>query len=123
MVGLVLGIMPLVIAAFEDYSNSLVPMKAWFRWERELPNNIRALRDQDMQFRLSLQILLSPLATHSDLVDLLDNPTSRLWQEAELEDKLRNGLGDTYSTYISIIRDFQMVMESKYGFYYRTPSR
>lgn len=113
--GLVLAVLPLFISAFEDYNEGLEGIKAFWRWEHELPNCIRELRDQHMQYELNLKVLLLPIITDAELAELLNNPIKQLWKNAGIERKLKHELDSAYNTYISRIEDVENIMEDIAG--------
>lgn len=109
--GLVLAVLPLFISAFEDYNEGLEGIVAFWKWERELPNCIRELRDQHTQYELNLKVLLLPMIPDAELAELLSNPIKERWKNAGIEKKLKHKLDAAYNTYMSQMKHVEKIME------------
>ncbi|KAF2205847.1 hypothetical protein GQ43DRAFT_361554 [Delitschia confertaspora ATCC 74209] len=109
--GVVLGVLPLFIQALEDYNEGLDPVKAFLRWERELPHFIRKLRNQHVHFQQTLRLLLEPIATDSELAEMLAAPAGKLWKEEGMAEKLQDKLQESFQAYQNIITDIERIMK------------
>src|ERR1700761_7732914 len=107
--GLVLGALPLVIAGIESYNESLDPLKAFYRWERELPHFIHKLRQQHVHFEQTLRILFAPITTDTKLAQMIADPIGA-WKDEEVAENLRYKLDEAFRAYESTIEDMGKIM-------------
>lgn len=109
--GLVLGSIPLIISALESYNEGLDPVKSFIRWERELPQYIRKLRNQHVHFAQTTRLLLEPITTEFELADMLSEPSGKLWKDKAMSGKLQDKLQESYHAYQSTIADIERIMK------------
>jgi hypothetical protein len=109
--GLVLGSIPLIISALESYNEGLDPVKSFIRWERELPQFIRKLRNQHVHFAQTTRLLLEPITTEFELADMLSEPSGKLWKDKVMSEKLQDKLQESYHAYQSTILDIERIMK------------
>lgn len=127
--GLVLGCLPLLIqGAFnsdcrslitvqtdmcigiESYNEGLDPIKSFVRWERELPQFIRKLRNQHVHYSQTIRILLEPITADVELAEMMTDPgSSQLWKDKEMAMKLQDRLQESYQAYQSTIADIERI--------------
>lgn len=110
--GVVLGAIPLVIAALENYENFLDPLKAFVRYHGELSRATRQLVNYYTSFEQSIQILLTPIADPQELQDMMENTASELWKDKEIEEALQKRLGTSYHAYIRTVREIEGAITS-----------
>ena len=103
-------VLPLVIAALENYENFLDPTKAFVRYRGELSRATQQLDNYYTSYEQSIQILLAPIADPQKLHDMMENTDSELWKEKEIEEALQRRLGSSYRAYIRTVRDIEGVM-------------
>jgi hypothetical protein len=109
--GLVLGSIPLIISALESYNEGLDPVKSFIRWERELPQFIRKLRNQHVHFAQTTRLLLEPITTEFELAEMLSEPSGKLWKDDDMTGKLKDKLQESYHAYQSTITDIERIMK------------
>ncbi|KAF1850976.1 uncharacterized protein K460DRAFT_272559 [Cucurbitaria berberidis CBS 394.84] len=105
--GLVLGALPLLIQGIESYNEGLDPIKSFVRWERELPQFIRKLRNQHVHYAQTIHLLFEPITSADELEEMLTDPGSKqLWKSKEvlLQDKLQESYQAYQSTIVNIER-------------------
>ncbi|KAF2866629.1 hypothetical protein BDV95DRAFT_631755 [Massariosphaeria phaeospora] len=107
--GLVLGAVPLIIAALEAYNEGLDPIKSFVRWERELPQFIRKLRNQHVHYAQTIRILLETITTEFELAEMLSEPSGQLWKDKDMLLKLEDKLQESYQAYRSTIADIERI--------------
>jgi len=109
--GLVLGCLPLIIQGIESYNEGLDPIKSFMRWERELPQFIRKLRNQHVHYAQSIRILLEPITSEVELSEMLADPgaSKRLWQSQDMAHKLQERLQESYQAYQGTIADVERI--------------
>lgn len=113
--GLVLGAIPLVIAALENYENIVRPYKAFVKFQGELSRAIRELRNQHILFEQSIEVLLRPITTERELADMIDNTGSKLWKDADIQHELETTLGKAYPSYMRTVDDILEHHDSRCG--------
>ncbi|KAF2676720.1 hypothetical protein K458DRAFT_396613 [Lentithecium fluviatile CBS 122367] len=108
--GLVLGCLPLLIQGIETYNEGLDPVKAFVRWERDLPQLIRKLRNQHVHYAQTMRVLLEPITTEFELAEMLSDPAgAHLWKDKYMAEKLRNKLEDSYDAYQDTIAEIERI--------------
>lgn len=129
--GLVLGCLPLIIQGacicvfsteaetngpdknlgIETYNEGLDPIKSFMRWERELPQFIRKLRNQHVHYAQSIRILLEPITTEVELSEMFADPgaSQQLWKSKDMANKLQERLQESYEAYQSTIADIERI--------------
>lgn len=130
--GLVLGCLPLIIqgtcnvdaassrymsyclVGIESYNEGLDPIKSFMRWERELPQFIRKLRNQHVHYAQTIRILLEPITSEVELAEMLADPgaSQALWKSKEMAIKLQDRLQESYQAYQSTIADIERITKS-----------
>ena len=93
----------------EAYNDGLDPVKSFMRWERELPQFIRKLRNQHVHFAQTIRILLEPIADEFELAALLQEPNGQLWKGDKMALRLSERLGDSYIAYQSTMGDIERI--------------
>lgn len=79
------------------------------RWERELPQYIRKLRNEHVHYAQTMRQLLEPITTDIELAELLAQPGGKHWKEEEMVTKLRERLQESYHAYQSTITDVERI--------------
>jgi hypothetical protein len=93
----------------EAYNDGLDPVKSFMRWERELPQLIRKLRNQHVHYAQTIRILLEPIADEFELAELLQEPNGQLWKGDTMARKMGERLGDSYNAYQNTIGDIERI--------------
>ncbi|KAF1915483.1 hypothetical protein BDU57DRAFT_451073 [Ampelomyces quisqualis] len=108
--GLVLGCLPLIIQGIESYNEGLDPIKSFVRWERELPQFIRKLRNQHVHYAQTIRILFEPITSEVELAEMMANPGStKLWKGTHMAEKLQERLQESYQAYQGTIVDIERI--------------
>ncbi|KAJ5521106.1 hypothetical protein N7463_001559 [Penicillium fimorum] len=108
--GLVLGAIPLIISALENYENLAAPTKAFIHWKRHLRRLIRELYTIHISYDQAVRLLLKPFADLTDQTTMLENPQSELWRKGDVADTLRDKLGPVYSPLILTIDEVSEIL-------------
>ncbi|KAL1650588.1 hypothetical protein SLS61_005837 [Didymella pomorum] len=108
--GLVLGVLPLLIQGIESYNEGLDPIKSFMRWDKELPQCIRKLRNQHVHYAQTIRILLEPITAEVELAEMMTDPgSSRLWKDSQMAEKLQDRLQESYHAYQGTIADIERI--------------
>lgn len=110
--GLLLGAFPLIISALEHYEHSIDPARAFVKWQDELLKTVRELYMGLTTYNQTVCLLLKPIASEQDLVEMMEDPKSSLWKDETLADKLCLMLGPTYDAFMLTIQDIDDIMAS-----------
>lgn len=99
------------VPGIESYNEGLDPIKSFMRWERELPQFIRKLRNQHVHYAQSIRILLEPITSEAELSEMLADPGSskQLWKSKDMTEKLQDRLQESYQAYQSTITDIERI--------------
>lgn len=106
IVGLILGITPLIISAIEDYRAGLEPFKIWARYRKELKNLKMVLDLETAKLLNTCEMLLETVVSQSELAQLLREPNGPLWSDQSLHQKLEDTLGRSYAPFFSCLLEF-----------------
>ena len=102
IVGIILGIVPIVTASIEQYKTSLAM--------REVRQLERSFKTQRNIFLNTIEELLSSLVSDAQLKKLLDHPDGEAWKDAHIATKLEEHLGESYQSFTEILEDVQGMM-------------
>ncbi|KAJ6120118.1 hypothetical protein N7523_004398 [Penicillium sp. IBT 18751x] len=109
-VGLVLGSIPLIISALENYENLAAPTKAFIHWKRHFLRLIRELHAIRTSYDQAVRLLLEPFADLADQTTMMEDPRSELWREGDIADSLRDKLGTVYRPFILTIEEVSEIL-------------
>ena len=97
VVGVVLGVLPLIISAIEHYNDIVDPIVTFRKYSRELQTFMTELNVQRDIFQNECIWILSRFIDGHELQDMLKSPThhlrSGLKQDVELQQKVSNSIG------------------------------
>ncbi|OCL12164.1 hypothetical protein AOQ84DRAFT_285759 [Glonium stellatum] len=109
--GFILAAIPLVISALEHYETGLGKVKAFWKWEDELSDAIRKLWYHYTSYELTIRVLLTTIATTTQLEEMVANPNSELWKNSEMEEKFQVRLGSAYKAYTYTMTEIEDAMD------------
>ncbi|KAL9122298.1 MAG: hypothetical protein Q9187_001146 [Circinaria calcarea] len=104
---LTLAILPLIIAVIENYEYTFRPIVTFHRHRKEAKRFQNLLRIQKTAFENECRLLLSTVTTHED--EMLNDRTSELWRDEELDRRLAERLDESFNTCVSTL---ELVNES-----------
>lgn len=80
------------------------------RWDKELPQCIRKLRNQHVHYAQTIRILLEPITAEVELAEMMTDPgSSRLWKDSQMAEKLQDRLQESYHAYQGTIADIERI--------------
>lgn len=110
--GLILGALPLVIAAVDRYRKSAEVLGNFWKFKRSYQKCMRELEYLQLAFSANLQELLLPLiCDDGQIMSLMSDPGGPAWQGQELEEKLQGRLSTAYELYIHSMEDIKEVVQ------------
>lgn len=97
-------------AGIESYNEGLDPIKSFMRWDKELPQCIRKLRNQHVHYAQTIRILLEPITAEVELAEMMTDPgSSQLWKDKQMAMKLQDRLQESYHAYQGTIADIERI--------------
>lgn len=97
-------------AGIETYNEGLDPIKSFLRWEKELPQFIRKLRNQHVHYSQTIRILFEPITADVELAEMMTDPgLSQLWRDKEMTLKLKERLQESYQAYQGTMADIERI--------------
>jgi hypothetical protein len=100
--GLVLGVIPLLISAAENYEVTFQPFVTYRRHIKEVQRFKARLDAQRAIFQNECQLLL--LAVDQNLTDILRDPNHPSRSDEQLSKRLRDLLGNSYNSCVSTLK-------------------
>lgn len=80
------------------------------RWDKELPQCIRKLRNQHVHYEQTIRILLEPITAESEFAELMTDPgRSQLWKDKDMTLRLKDRLQESYHAYQGTIVDIERI--------------
>jgi hypothetical protein len=76
VIGVLLNVLPLFISAIEHYEDITDPVKVLIRFKGEVSKVIRELGNLRVSYELSLKVVLRPIVSDQELIDMMENPES-----------------------------------------------
>ncbi|KAL9116211.1 MAG: hypothetical protein Q9227_000582 [Pyrenula ochraceoflavens] len=110
--GLVLGAIPIVISALENFENFMDPVRAFLQYRGELSRARRMFVNYYTSYQQSIRIILSSITQPWQLELMLDNIDGGLWKDKRLEEALQRKLGSSYRAGMRIVEDIESTMKS-----------
>jgi hypothetical protein len=109
--GLALAAAPLIISAIEHYREGLEPFKIWARYRREL-GLLRDVLDMETAKLLNTcEQLLQSIVPQAELHELITHPGGPQWQDPILQDKLKELLAWSYTSFISALGEIKDTLD------------
>jgi hypothetical protein len=111
VVGLLLGVFPLLISAAEHYKEGFKPCVKWKRFRTEFIGFINAVDTQKLLFKKVLKRFLISAGIPDEEVDkFMTDPEYEGWKRGDTVIMLKERLGDSYEVYISTIKAMHDLM-------------
>jgi hypothetical protein len=116
VVGLLLGVFPLIISAMEHYEDVKKPTVIWWKIRRAHKRDYGKVKDCEFAFMHQLRLLLYPMLDE-DLVDqeqhdkLLADIGGDGWKQNHIVEALLERLGDRHDRYLQVLEELGEAME------------
>ena len=110
--GVILGAIPLLIAALEHYPDMIRPTREFIRWRVHKRRLLQELYNLQASFHQAMDILLQPLTAPDELTAMIEDPRSELWISGPIAEDLRDALGPTYTPLLMTIQDIDEILTS-----------
>lgn len=102
--GVVLGALPLVIAALEQYTQGIHTAKRYWRYKPELRSLTVQIRTEHRIYVNTLEQLLTGIVRMEHMSELLSNPDGDTWRDVQLNNSMKERLSDAYDVYFDNVR-------------------
>ena len=107
--GLVIGTFPLLISGFEHYGKSV---SALWRFHLAHKNCKHVLLYHHTLLEYNIEELLLPLVVDDDkLKRLIEDPAGKMWEDPELEERLKERLPGSYDVFLTIMIKINKLVE------------
>ncbi|KAF4458841.1 hypothetical protein FALBO_14412 [Fusarium albosuccineum] len=113
--GIVLGSLPLLISAIENYESNLDRATAFFKWKDELATALRKLWYQRSLFEMTLRNILKDIASGPEIEEMIADPRHELWKSPDLTQSLEHRLKSAYRPYIFTVGEMRSCMKRLAG--------
>lgn len=108
VVGVIIGGIPLVLKAAEDYREAFEPHLRWVRFRKEFRRFINEVHVNWLLLDSSIERLLSYTELPSEQMNkLLSGESQELWRSTDVQMALERRLGTLYDTFLSLFREIE----------------
>jgi len=103
--GVVLGVLPLIISALEDYGEGINTIKSMIAYKELVANLVLDFQIETRSFERGCEKLLARLQIPSDEVEeLLKSPKGKNWNDPALDARIQELLGpEDYAQYKQLV--------------------
>jgi hypothetical protein len=109
--GVVLGSVPIIVAALQFYMKGASTIQKWKFYTRELKCLIRNLETEKVKLQNVCEKLLVGIAPTTQIEEMIDDPFGPLWQDREIFGKVRLRLWRSFKIFEETIKDMNEVVE------------
>lgn len=109
--GLVLGALPLVVTAIQQYGEGLSTLQRYAKYERELRSITRNLETERVKLLNVCEKLLCGLVPDSRIDLMIKNPVGDHWRDADTQAKIRARLWTGFDVFEATIRDIKTAVD------------
>ena len=102
VIGVILGLIPIVLGGIDSYKR--------VRNNQESRQLARDFKTERVIFDNTIEELIYPLVSDSQLQTLLKDPNGRLWQDKQLSASVERHLDGAYPIFSEIMEDIKVVM-------------
>lgn len=90
--GVVLGAIPIVVAALELSVKGVSTLNKWRAYRRHIKNLIQDLETEHCKLENVLEQLLSEIARQDQIEEMIQNPFGPLWNDRSIQDRVQKRL-------------------------------
>ncbi|KAH8424890.1 uncharacterized protein LDX57_002635 [Aspergillus melleus] len=110
VVGVILGVLPLVLKAGKELYLGGGLLKDWWRYEQTFNDFINDIDYEYYRLEALVRTLLNPLPIPDDRIELLLQANGECWMDSTLQQELRERLGDNYIRFMQTLEDLKFVV-------------
>lgn len=108
--GIVLGSLPLIIAALEHYAEGVATAKRFWKYKSELRSLVLQINTERGIYINTLEQLLTGIVRVEHMADFLSNTGT--WRDSDVEPKLKDRLRGAYAIYMDNVKGMEVVLET-----------
>ena len=113
VVGLLLGVFPLLISALEHYRQGAEILEDWWQIKKEYKKCKNEIKVHELAFESNMERFLLPLIVDDDDVDtLMAEPGGPAWTDPALEETLKRRLPKSYDLFLDTVSYIKDTMDS-----------
>lgn len=109
--GVVLGAIPLVIAALEHYATGINTAKRFWFYKAQVEKLIDRIETQQTMYVNTLEELLIGIVKNEEIAELLADVDSKMWKASELDERLRDRLRGAYKVYFTNVKGMESALK------------
>lgn len=109
--GIVLGAIPLLISALENYGKGLSTLQRWRKYEGELRSLVRNLNTEEGRLQDVCEKLLYGLVPPSLIEQMISEPLGYLWRQENTKKKIRVRLWKRFDDFETNLRDLETAVD------------
>jgi hypothetical protein len=115
VVGVILGVIPLLVSALEHYADGVRTVQRFRRYKYELKTLALELKTEQTLFRNTCELLLDGVVDGQAIDEQLMDPDGELWSRVDFQKSLKDGLGTSYEVYMERVQAMRSTLD-----YFRT---
>lgn len=105
--GLVLGAIPLITKAFDDYRRVIASVEVWRHYEVEVSCLILNLNSEHHRLEMICGTYLSSLDPDTDIDSMRSDPFGPLWKDEVVQRKIKARLESSYGKFQLVMEEFR----------------
>lgn len=111
VVGLVLGGLPLLISAAENYRKGFEPLQKWYKFRPQFVTFVNAVDIQRQLFNLTLECFLRSIDIEEDEIQsFMENSRYEGWQCSNLRSRISSRLGPSLGVFMSTVQEMSALV-------------
>lgn len=111
VVGVVLGVLPLVISALEHYEDGIAVFRRYYCYRQEIRKVVLILCTEQAELKNTCEQLLIDIVPAHQIVQLLGDSRNKLWEHPQTVRRLKARLRDSYDVYMERLQAMSMALE------------
>ncbi|PSN59642.1 hypothetical protein BS50DRAFT_537095 [Corynespora cassiicola Philippines] len=112
IVGVVLGAIPLIIAALENYESASDRVADFIKWRGQLSALIQSLWMHQTSYHMSLRYILEPILNPEEIEAMILNSGHGMWENKDVALALQGRLGFAYQVYMKTVSDIDDTLKT-----------
>jgi hypothetical protein len=110
--GVVLGALPLIISALEHYANGINTAKRFWSYKSHVRSLLCQINTERGIFVNTLDQLLTGIVRIDQMAYFIASVGGETWQEAGIEQKLKERLHDAYHVYLENVKGMEEALQA-----------
>lgn len=111
VLGVILGVLPLVISALEHYEESVGVIHRYYYYKKEIRRLVLIIRTEQVELKNTCEQLLTDIVPVHQMEELLKDPRSTSWESPEVTRRLKARLRDSYEVYMERLKEMNAALK------------